>query len=154
MAVLVGSGGLPCGVDCRRMGWILPALWRVGAGGADSGGVGVGSADVKSRRWRYGDSNTSGSGLGGMLSKHQDVLEVTMSTEAIRSTLYLEPGLHQALRLKAATAHRSMSEIVNDAVRASLREDEEDLAAFSGRAKEKTMNYEQFLAKLKADGAL
>jgi plasmid stability protein len=109
---------------------------------------------MKSRRWRYGDPNTSGSGLGGMLSKHQDVLEVTMSTEAIRSTLYLEPGLHQALRLKAATAHRSMSEIVNDAVRASLREDEEDLAAFSGRAKEKTMSYEQFLAKLKADGAL
>jgi plasmid stability protein len=79
---------------------------------------------------------------------------MTMSTQAIRSTLYLEPVLHQALRLKAATAHRSMSEIVNDAVRASLREDEEDLAAFSGRAKEKTMSYEQFLAKLKADGAL
>ncbi len=77
-----------------------------------------------------------------------------MSTEAIRSTLYLEPGLHQALRLKAATAHRSMSEIVNDAVRASLREDEEDRAAVSGRAKEKTLSYEQFLAKLKADGAL
>ena len=43
-----------------------------------------------------------------------------MTTQAIRSTLYLEPGLHQALRLKAATAHRSMSEIVNDAVRACL----------------------------------
>jgi plasmid stability protein len=126
-----------------------------GAGGALSGcGVGVDAVPLKSRRWRYGDSITSGSELGGMLSKRQDVLEVTMSTEAIRSTLYLEPGLHQALRLKAATAHRSMSEIVNDAVRASLREDEEDLAAFSGRAKEKTMSYEQFLAKLKADGAL
>lgn len=77
-----------------------------------------------------------------------------MTTQAIRSTLYLEPALHQALRLKAATARRSMSEIVNDAVRASLREDEEDLAAFSRRSKEKTMSYEQFLAKLKADGSL
>ena len=47
-----------------------------------------------------------------------------------------------------------MSEIVNDAVRASLREDEEDLAAFSGQSKEKTMSYEQFLGKLKADGSI
>lgn len=77
-----------------------------------------------------------------------------MTTPAIRSTLYLEPALHQALRLKAATAHRSMSEIVNDAVRASLREDEEDLSAFSDRAEEKTLSYEQLLAKLKANGSL
>lgn len=77
-----------------------------------------------------------------------------MSTPAIRSTLYLDPGLHQALRLKAATAHRSMSEIVNDAIRASLREDEEDLSAFSERSKEKVLSYEEFLAKLKADGSL
>jgi hypothetical protein len=76
-----------------------------------------------------------------------------MTTKAARSTFYLEPDLHQAMRRKAAIAHRSMSEIVNDAVRALLREDEEDLAAFSGRAKEKSMSYEQFLVKLKADGA-
>lgn len=77
-----------------------------------------------------------------------------MTQPTIRSTLYLESGLHQALRLKAATAHRSMSEIVNDAVRAALREDEEDLSAFAERSEEKTLSYEQFLAKLKADGAL
>ena len=77
-----------------------------------------------------------------------------MTTPAIRSTLYLEAGLHQALRLKAATAHRSMSEIVNDAVRAALREDEQDLAAFADRSIEKTMSYEELLAKLKADGTL
>lgn len=34
--------------------------------------------------------------------------------------------------------------------RALLREDEEDLAAFSGRAKEKTVSYEQFLANWNA----
>ncbi len=73
-----------------------------------------------------------------------------MANQAIRSTFYLEPGLLRALRLKAATAHRSMSEIVNDAVRAMLSEDEEDLAAFSGRAKEKAVSYEQFLANWNA----
>lgn len=77
-----------------------------------------------------------------------------MSSDTVRSTFYLEPALHRALRLKAATAHRSMSEIVNDAIRSALREDEEDLAAFSGRAGEKTLSYEEFLAQLKADGTL
>lgn len=77
-----------------------------------------------------------------------------MGSSAIRSTLYLEPALHKALRLKAATARRSMSEIVNDAIRAALREDEEDLTAFSERAGEKPLSYEDFLAQLKADGTL
>lgn len=77
-----------------------------------------------------------------------------MTATAIRSTVYLDPDLHQALRLKAASAHRSMSDIVNEAVRAALQEDEEDIAAFSDRAGEKTLTYEQFLAKLKADGTL
>jgi plasmid stability protein len=77
-----------------------------------------------------------------------------MSGAAVRSTLYLDPELHQALRLKAATAHRSMSDIVNDALRAALREDEEDLASFTERAGEPTLSYEEFLAQLKADGTL
>jgi plasmid stability protein len=77
-----------------------------------------------------------------------------MSSDAIRSTVYLEPALHRALRLKAATTHRSMSEIVNDAIRAALREDQEDLSAFAERAGEKTLSYEEFLAQLKADGTL
>ncbi len=77
-----------------------------------------------------------------------------MGSTAIRSTLYIEPKLHQALRLKAATSHRSMSNIVNDAVREALREDEEDLAAFAERAGETPLTYEEFLAQLKADGTL
>ena len=75
-------------------------------------------------------------------------------SNAIRSTLYLEPQLHQALRLKAAQARRSMSDIVNDALREALREDEEDLSAFAERAGEEPLTYEEFLAKLKADGTL
>jgi plasmid stability protein len=77
-----------------------------------------------------------------------------MGSGAVRSTLYLEPALYQALRLKAATTHRSMSEIVNDAVRAALREDQEDLAAFAERAQEQPVTHEAFLAQLKTDGML
>ena len=76
------------------------------------------------------------------------------TTETVRSTVYLEPELHQALRLKAAHSQRSMSEIVNQALRQALREDQEDLAAVRSRAKERTLSYEDFLAKLKADGTL
>jgi hypothetical protein len=49
-----------------------------------------------------------------------------MEPATTRSTFYLEPPLHQALRLKAASTRRSMSEIVNDALRNALREDEQD----------------------------
>jgi hypothetical protein len=80
--------------------------------------------------------------------------EAGMGSDSVRSTLYLEPALHRALRLKAATAHRSMSAIVNDAVRTLLREDEADLAAFAERAGEKPVSYEAFLAQLKAGGTL
>lgn len=76
------------------------------------------------------------------------------TTDAIRSTVYLSPELHRALRLKAAHSQRSMSDIVNEALRQALREDEQDLAAARGRAREKPLSYEDFLAKLKADGTL
>lgn len=76
------------------------------------------------------------------------------TTDAVRSTVYLAPELHQALRLKAAQSQRSMSDIVNEALRQALREDEEDLAAVRSRAAERALSYEAFLAKLKADGTL
>ena len=75
-------------------------------------------------------------------------------TDAVRSTVYLEPDLHQALRLKSAHSRRSMSDIVNEALRQALREDQEDLAAVRGRAKQRALGYEDFLAKIKADGTL
>lgn len=76
------------------------------------------------------------------------------TTEAVRSTVYLAPELHRALRLKSAHSRRSMSDIVNEALRQALREDQEDLAAVRGRAKERALSYEDFLAQLKADGTL
>ncbi|MEA5075315.1 MAG: CopG family transcriptional regulator [Coriobacteriia bacterium] len=71
-----------------------------------------------------------------------------------RSTIYLEPELHQALRLKSAVTDRSVSELVNEAVRAALAEDEEDLRAFSERADEPLVAYEDALEYLKRDGKL
>lgn len=75
-------------------------------------------------------------------------------TENRRSTVYLEPDLHQALRLKAAATDRSLSELVNDAVRAALAEDEEDLRAIQESAGEPLMAYEEFVEYLQANGKL
>ena len=71
-----------------------------------------------------------------------------------RATIYLEQELHTALKVKAAHTERSMSELVNDAVRESLREDQEDLQAFADRAAEPVMTYEALLAGLKAHGKI
>jgi len=71
-----------------------------------------------------------------------------------RSTIYLEPELHQALRLKAAATERSVSDLVNEAVRSALAEDEADLRAFAERAREPLIAYEEALEYLKRDGKL
>jgi len=77
-----------------------------------------------------------------------------MNPVSKRSTIYFDPQLHAALRLKAAHTHRSLSDIVNDAVRAALSEDQEDLAAFEERVSEPTMSYETLLKELKANGKI
>jgi plasmid stability protein len=77
-----------------------------------------------------------------------------MSGLSKRSTIYFDPDLHRALRIKAAVTHRSVSEIVNDALRLALREDQEDLAVFEGRVAEPTISYEELLDDLKAHGKL
>jgi|AntDeeMinimDraft_5_1070356.scaffolds.fasta_scaffold11125_2 plasmid stability protein len=87
-----------------------------------------------------------------MLDSGQE--EIAMTTASKRSTVYFDEQLHTALRLKAAHTHRSVSELVNDAVRAALAEDQEDLAAFSDRVAEPTMSYEALLDDLKAHGKL
>ena len=77
-----------------------------------------------------------------------------MSELSKRSTVYFEADVHQALRVKAATTHQSVSEVVNEAVRIALREDQEDLNAFKQRANEPTLSYEELLDDLKAHGKL
>ena len=73
---------------------------------------------------------------------------------AKRSTVYFEPELHRALRLKAASTNRSISDIVNEAVRQALREDQEDLAAINDRVAEPTITYEELLDDLKGHGRI
>jgi hypothetical protein len=71
-----------------------------------------------------------------------------------RATVYFEEPIHRALRLKAAETDQSVSDLVNDAVRRSLAEDAEDLAAFRERAAEPTLAFEDFVADLKRRGSL
>ena len=71
-----------------------------------------------------------------------------------RATVYFEPNLHRALRLKAAETDTSISELVNDAVKEALAEDAEDLAAFEDRATEPNLKFEDVLKDLKKRGKL
>ena len=77
-----------------------------------------------------------------------------MTTPAKRATVYLEPDLHKALRLKAVETSTSVSELVNNAVREALAEDAEDLAAFEERGGEPLIGYEELVKRLKKDGRL
>jgi len=71
-----------------------------------------------------------------------------------RSTVYFEPEIHRALRMKAASTERSISDLVNDAVRQVLSEDQEDLSSFDERAAEPTVSYQALLDDLKAHGKI
>ncbi len=74
--------------------------------------------------------------------------------ETTRATVYFDKNLHRALRIKAADTHRSLSELVNEAVRAALREDAEDLAAFDERGNEPVISYEELLRDLEVKGKI
>ena len=77
-----------------------------------------------------------------------------MGTATMRATIYLDPELHKALRLKAIETSQSLSKLVNDAVKESLAEDADDLAAFEERAKEPLISYETMIKRLKKDGRI
>ena len=77
-----------------------------------------------------------------------------MATLSKRSTIYLDPALHKALRLKALETSRSMSDIINEALKETLSDDADDLAAFDERADETLISYEQMVKRLKKDGRI
>ncbi len=77
-----------------------------------------------------------------------------MKTETKRATIYLDPELHRALRLKAVHADISISDLVNDAVKLSLAEDAIDLAAFDETKREKSVNFADVVKKLRARGKI
>ena len=77
-----------------------------------------------------------------------------MTTQTKRTTIYLDPDLHRALRLKAVAVSRSVSELVNKAVKESIAEDAEDIAAFEERDKEPLISYDEMVKRLKRDGRI
>jgi plasmid stability protein len=77
-----------------------------------------------------------------------------MGTATKRATVYLDPELHKALRLKAAETSRSVSDLVNDAIREALAEDAEDISAFEERVREPLISYDQMVKRLKKDGRI
>ena len=77
-----------------------------------------------------------------------------MATQTKRATIYFDPNLHKALRLKAVETSRSVSDLVNEAVRDALSEDAEDLLSFEERADESQISYEEMVKRLKKDGRI
>ena len=77
-----------------------------------------------------------------------------MATVQKRATVYFDPALHRALRVKAAETDRSLSDLVNEAVKLSLLEDAEDLAAFEARANEPSLAFEDVVMDLKLSGSI
>ena len=77
-----------------------------------------------------------------------------MITQTKRATVYLDAELHKALRLKAAETSRSISELVNNAIREALAEDAEDITAFEERSREPLISYDEMVKRLKRDGRI
>ena len=71
-----------------------------------------------------------------------------------RATIYFDPAIHRVLKVKAAETSTSISDIINNAIRRELLEDEEDLRTFKERVAEPTISYEKLIADLKKDGKI
>ena len=71
-----------------------------------------------------------------------------------RATIYFDSDLHKALKLKAVETSRSLTELVNEAVREALAEDAEDLSAFDERNREPLISYDTMVKRLKKDGRI
>jgi len=71
-----------------------------------------------------------------------------------RSTIYFDPEIHQALRMKAAATDRSISEVVNDAVRQTLSDDAADLEIFEKRRREASVDFGDVVLRMRRSGKL
>ena len=77
-----------------------------------------------------------------------------MATPAKRATVYFDPIIHKALKLKSIETSRSISELVNTAVKEALAEDAEDITAFEERANEPLISFSEMVKRLKNDGRI
>lgn len=77
-----------------------------------------------------------------------------METPAKRATVYFDPVIHKALKLKSIETSRSISDLVNAAVKEALAEDAEDITAFEERADEPLISFSEMVKRLKNDGRI
>ncbi len=77
-----------------------------------------------------------------------------MATYTKRATVYFDPEIHRIIKLKALDTNRSISDIVDEAIRLELAEDADDLQAIKERENELTISYEELIADLKAHGKI
>ena len=73
---------------------------------------------------------------------------------AKRATVYFDPMIHKALKLKSIETSKSISELVNSAVKEALAEDAEDITAFEERANESLISFSEMVKRLKNDGRI
>jgi plasmid stability protein len=74
--------------------------------------------------------------------------------ETTRATIYFDADVHRALRLRAAACNRSISYMVNEAVRVTLAEDADDLKDVDQRQTESSYSFEEFVTNLRDSGRL
>ena len=74
--------------------------------------------------------------------------------ESKRATIYFEADVHRALRLRAAACNRSISAMVNEAVRMTLAEDADDLRDVDHRQNEESIGFEEFVSTLRNSGRI
>ena len=77
-----------------------------------------------------------------------------MTAPAKRATVYFDPIIHKALKLKSIETSKSISALVNKAVREGLAEDAEDITAVEDRADEPLMSFAKMVKRLKKDGRI
>ena len=77
-----------------------------------------------------------------------------MAEPAKRATVYFDPIIHKALKLKSIETSKSISELVNNAVKEALAEDAEDLSAVEERADEPLISFSEMVKRLKKDGRI
>jgi hypothetical protein len=77
-----------------------------------------------------------------------------MAESAKRATVYFDPIIHKALKLKSIETSKSISELVNKAVKEALAEDAEDLSVVEERADEPLISFSEMVKRLKKDGRI
>lgn len=77
-----------------------------------------------------------------------------MGTQTKRATIYFDPSIHQALKFKSIETSRSISTLVNEAVKAALSEDADDIISHEARTNEPLISFSDMVKRLKKDGRI